>query len=754
VRQGKRADRMAAAVMPVMFGQYVKFGWKLCAIDRGKKGPTYPAWQLNPISEEAADAVEGAGLLHAVSGTCALDIDNLEAARPWLAERGVDIDALLEASNAVRIHSGRKGRAKLLYRLKKPLRTFKPKGSGVEFRCATAGGTSVQDVLPGTVHPDTHRPYEWRYGGEPMLDADWRSLPPIPSTLLHCWRQLLEENPAEKLNGTHHPTETAHPLAALATWTNSQDPNAEYDEWVKVGMKLHHATGGAQEGFDLWNSWSAQATRKAKNGAPVYQGQQSLRAHWVSFTSPKGKVVATVNNELPASADEFETITPEQAKATPDQKAQEAAASTKRKEALDILNERLVYVRSAEKYFDLKYHQIIGSDNALEHQFTHLMPRRKGVRISPVKLLKETGSKQVDKLGFHPGESALFRSNGYSFANNYIDKLPKPLKPTAEELKKINWLFNRIDDEDYRHWFKQFYAHAVQRPGVKIKSIPLLWSDIQRNGKSTMVKNIPMLLVGSQYSTDVSTALLNSDFNDYLLDAWHVNLSEFRAGTRTDRSANMAKLRAWITDDIIPMHPKGSRGYSFPNHFFMTASSNEDDAVPVDTFDERWGIHHFTVPKYTDAEQQWIYHEFMNTPRAAGVLRHYFLNYTLTGFNAAGSAPGTKAKTEMAGAAQGRDAELLQTLWEQQEEFFTKDAVLISDVVAFIHKNTSARPSGVRVGKLLARPPINGRSQVFRVGGSIYRAVIVRKFDRWLGANGKELMAHIRGDDDSIDFME
>src|SRR5450631_25547 len=101
----------------VKFSEYTAAGWKLCGIDKGKKGPLYPKWQLNPIEPDAVDGLDGAGLMHALSGTCALDIDNMARARPWLADKGIDVDALLAADDAVQIDSGRPGRAKLLYRL-------------------------------------------------------------------------------------------------------------------------------------------------------------------------------------------------------------------------------------------------------------------------------------------------------------------------------------------------------------------------------------------------------------------------------------------------------------------------------------------------------------------------------------------------------------------------------------------------------------------------------------------------------------
>src|SRR5262249_37440491 len=135
------------------FAEYAAHGWKLCAIEPGGKAPRYAGWNTKPITEpNVAATLEGVGLLHALSGTCALDVDDKSAAIKWLVERGVDLDALWNAPDAVRISSGRPNRGKLLYRLSKPLRTIKPKESGIELRCATADGKSVQDVLPGTTH--------------------------------------------------------------------------------------------------------------------------------------------------------------------------------------------------------------------------------------------------------------------------------------------------------------------------------------------------------------------------------------------------------------------------------------------------------------------------------------------------------------------------------------------------------------------------------------------------------------------------
>ena len=718
------------------FAAYARV-WKICAIPRGKKSPDYAKWNVNPLPLEAAGGIDGAGLLHALSGTCALDVDDASRAAPWLAERGVDLESLLDAPDAVQISSGRYGRAKLLYRLTRPLRTLKPAGSGLELRCATANGLSVQDVLPPSVHPDTKKPYEWVLND--LIDGHWSRLPAIPAALLSLWREL-----AEPIVSTPLPEQAEAPavdLAALRKALFRHSPDAEYNEWLRLGMQLHQGTGGAQEGFDIWAEWSKGIKR-----AP-YPGDEKLKSHWLSFNSGGGKRLATAAAlvaELPAEAEEFpiETGEPEAGTPTSAELEEEQEAQT-RKEKMDFLHKRLVYVLSAERYFDCERQKLIGTDNALEHIFGHLF---RGTPIA--KILKKSGSKKyVDSMGFHPGEGVIFHNGADSYANGYRNRLPAPIEPSALELEKIEWLFARIDDPIYRKWLKQFYAHLVQRPGVKIKAAPLIWSDTQGNGKSTLVQKIPSLLVGAEYSKEVNSGLLNSDFNDYLLNAWHINLTEFRAGSRGEREAISKKVENWIADDVVSVHPKGLAAYTMPNHFFVTGSSNAEDAAAVTNSDRKWGVHEMHAPQFTEAEQRWIYQEFLLTPRASAVLRHYFLNTDLAGFVASAKAPETQARKEMADASMASDVELLTVAFEQQTEPLANDIVLTQEVTEYVHRHCPAKPSAHRVGRILARKPFNGKATQFWHGTRSYRGVILRNHAKWESATGAQKMACVTGDD-------
>jgi bifunctional DNA primase/polymerase-like protein/primase-like protein/uncharacterized protein DUF5906 len=735
------------------FAEYAAHGWKLCGIDKGRKAPTYPNWNDNPIEGDALDGLDGAGLLHALSGTAALDIDDLETARPWLAERGVDIDELLAAPTAVMISSGRHNRAKLLYRTNLKLRTLKPTGSGVELRCATADGKSVQDVLPPTVHPDTKRPYEWKYA-DPLV-GHWTTLPPLPAPLLALWRQLLAEVPADKLpTQPRQDVSVDHIRKAIKHYIELNDKDvSDYADWLDIGMRLHEQTGGAQEGLDIWDEWSATDKSRRKNGAPRYEGREAVELHYRSFGKTGGARVGMdgILNQMPAEADEFDVEPEEDPEETTAAKLKKQAAE-KKADALALLEKRLVFVDSAEKYFDTKTRRLIQTESGIRNKFKHMMPMKKGgKRANPVELLEDSPTKRaVDYIGFHPGAEATFKDrDGYEYANTFDGtRIPTPIEPTSDELEKIEWLFDRIDDPAYRDWLRQFYGHVVQYPGRKIRSAPLVWSETQGNGKTTLVRMIPSLLVGGRYSQEVTTTQLEDGFTGFLANKWHLYLGEFRVNSRAEREAIAKKVEKWIADDVITVRPMHQVAYDIPNQLFVTASSNYDDAASISNMDRKWAIHHLMAAQFSEAEQDWIYTDFLLLPRAAGVLRYYFQNVDLTGFNPSAKAIQTEARLEMVQASAQSDIEALELALEERSGPFARDVVLVGEVADFLRKAGGFRSSIFRIGKLLTRAPFNGEAIRFRVGDSLFRGVVVRNHKRWVGGSGREIMDHIQGVDD------
>lgn len=245
--------------------KFLAAGFGLIPFARGTKGPSGKeaiGWNQRVFARFGeAKAVEfvgkNAGLAHAWSRTCALDVDDFNQAADWLAAHGIELEALLMADDAVQVRSPRRNRAKLLYRLPEGVelpRTQMLKQGGetfLEFRCATSEGQTVQDVIDGT-HPD---------GGEYRLMGDPAAMPEIPPALLDAWREIDDGSSRESrpfgpnLRGTV--AVTRETLAELRSALGAI-PSDDRGLWVRLGLAL--ATLG-EPGRELWLEWSRTSSK-------------------------------------------------------------------------------------------------------------------------------------------------------------------------------------------------------------------------------------------------------------------------------------------------------------------------------------------------------------------------------------------------------------------------------------------------------------------------------------------------------------
>ena len=259
--------------LPKLLESYItKNGWALVPIARGQKGPRVVGWNKRENCISAPEQVQSlggnVGIAHAYCDppTAALDIDRLDGARGYLCEHGIDLDTLLCAPDSVGISSGRPNRAKLLYTLPEPLASLKLADGAFELRCATRDCSTVQDLIPPSRHPEG-QPYRWILGS----DVNGTKPPTIPGELLALWRSKLPtviESPPSSVVPSHE-------ITGLRELIAGRDPDASYDDWLRVGMALHHETCGSNSGLAVWNEWSASGKK--------YKGLADLETHWRSF---------------------------------------------------------------------------------------------------------------------------------------------------------------------------------------------------------------------------------------------------------------------------------------------------------------------------------------------------------------------------------------------------------------------------------------------------------------------------------------
>lgn len=68
-------------------------------------------------------------------------------------------------------------------------------------------------------------------------------------------------------------------------------PSSKMDVWVRVGMALHEASGGADWALDMWDAWSVQS-RGRPDGGGQYEGRDRLEYRWANFREkPEGVTI-------------------------------------------------------------------------------------------------------------------------------------------------------------------------------------------------------------------------------------------------------------------------------------------------------------------------------------------------------------------------------------------------------------------------------------------------------------------------------
>lgn len=264
-----------------LIDEYIAHGWSVTPIKKGSKNPGIQAWdRRNSALKKEADLLPGytgVGLMHAYSGTCSLDVDDWDLTKA----RGIDLDALFNAPDAVQIVSGKSGHGKLLYRMPfgvLPTKKFTEevinqstgKSNRVtvfELRCGTLDGTTVQCVLPPSIHPDTGLPYTWR--------GDWRKLPWLPPSLLQLWEDAIKDIRPPSEGGVDSSWEEIQDAISYI------DPSCPRDEWIRVGMALQgegEKTYNPEQAFRIWDEWSKPS--------PKYRPRE-MRSQWHSFRTTK-----------------------------------------------------------------------------------------------------------------------------------------------------------------------------------------------------------------------------------------------------------------------------------------------------------------------------------------------------------------------------------------------------------------------------------------------------------------------------------
>jgi len=573
---------------PVL-AEYARFGWFLVEIPPGKKGPVIDRWNLKEMCISDPDVAEwmhgNVGLAHAYSGTCAIDIDDMARTVDWMKGKGIDLPSLLNAPDAIRIES-RPGRGKLLYRVSKPLPTFKLSGA-FELRCASGNGLTMQDVLPPSIHPDTGKPYAWKYNAP---GAHWSKLPPLPPALATLWAGFIRPTPATPTLGKKRgePINAAALRASLALWS----PDASYDDWIMIGMALHYETRGSDEGLGLWNEWSARGKK--------YKGLADLDFHWRSFRHDHQtpKTLASLRKETAAEADEFPDLTKPQAPIVrtpavppPSQYKREMAEEIIRSLSKTKLGKYEAKISNVTSILGLA--EISGHELALDVFLDLIVIMSKDssqwrpltdTDYTALRIWLETigNCEPITHDMMRQAVHLVAEQQQFDSAQAWLNGIQWDGRKRVTEFCSN---YFGTEDTEYTRRVGQYLwtalAGRVLNPGCQADMVPVLVGP-QGVGKS---RGVMAMSPAPEHFAEVRIDETDDTIARKMRGVLVAELAEMRGM----RVADVERIKAFITRIFEKWVPKYKEfAISYPRRFIMVGTTNDEEFLPMDTEHRRW----------------------------------------------------------------------------------------------------------------------------------------------------------------------
>ena len=599
--------------------QLVDKGYEIVPLKKGKKFPMISGWQ--DIRATHADVDKWLSNGHADGGvgvlcrnTVAVDIDCLDAKvnydlLHWLKTNVGD--------SAVRI--GQKPKCIL---------PFKVEGSFSKIRSAeyadTVGNKHAVEILADGqqfvafgIHPTTNEPYRW-VNGKSIADIKQNDLPIITKDQAEAFVAYFESL-AEKQDGwelarqgaasvTHDPDDLSmfKPKiemddAAVRQMLDGLDADTHHDEWVKVGMALHHHFDGQDIGWEIWDQWSSLGTKYQDGQCERrYQTFDSTSKTPVTLASVKAmeQVVVSekvVEERLPRMLREWAFV------------HVEGSARVLRE---DLNKENMVLY----KLDDLKK----------EHMNSRVLSGdEKPKLLNLVDMWLEHPERRTYAAGltFAPDMQTLDRYNlwrGWSVEACEGDVAPW-----------LNFVTDVIADGDATHanYIIGWAAQIIQKPMTKV-GVGLVLRGRKGTGKTKFGEMLGYLFAA--HHQIVSRAeLVTGKFNRHLESCLLLQADEaYWAGAKSSEGA----LKDLLTNDQLTIERKGVDAYTAQNYTRILFTSNEEFVVPASLDERRFAVFDVGTIRQQDSEYFAKLDGWYNAGGAAALL-HYLRNFDLSHLN-------------------------------------------------------------------------------------------------------------------------
>lgn len=535
-------------------------------------------------------------------------------------------------------------------------------------------GTGSQAAMPPSIHPDTGKPYEWI--NEFDLNLIDLGLGPIIDTGM--LREVIFARPEEAVINPERQKPMGLGQSEIIAYLDDL-PKDEWfedrDQWMRVGMALHHETEGSDWGFETWCKYSKLSEKfDEKDQKRVWKSFKNRASAPFRFAS----IVAVVKDirldrefedvedfdDLDGDLSGFDDVLGlgdedlggfgdllgfgTAGQATKRSKSQRELI----KEQIEIdlgrgapkwvrkINRRHAVARVSSKTVVMDFHPdgrvTYGSVNELHNWFENdRMPKDDTtVPASKVWIQHKQRRQYPNGIIFAPNrqvEGAYNHWQGFSVE-------PNAAKSCKLFLKHLREVFCSGNEQHF--WYMiGWLAHMIQRPEEK-PGVAVIAKGKKRIGKDTVFEYVGGLFP-QHYITVANKDQMVGKFNAHQEKCLLLHVQEgFWGGDKRDEGP----LKYLITSNEVMIEPKGMNAFPIKSVLRLFISSNERWVVPASEDEGRYFVlnvsdKHRNDHKYFEA----LRHEMENGGREA--LLDYLMNHDISKFQVR-AVPDTEALGE------------------------------------------------------------------------------------------------------------
>lgn len=367
--------------------------------------------------------------------------------------------------------------------------------------------------------------------------------------------------------------------------------NTDYKTWNEVGMAIHSATEGSEEGYLLFDTWSATGdTYEGKESVAEGNGVDNCtRTKWNSYTlksAGQGLGIGSIYHWLQEAGVDIPRDDTPKIVGFEDGEPVEATLEM----TMDAATKRFMYLEETNEIGDFEALTVIPYSNKKRSlaKFDSLIPGRSQTKSFLDTWTKHPASLVGQREWFRPmPDTPIIYDNGLSYFNSYrapnIPKVvydPAVIKPVLDHIKFI------IPECVLFEAFLDWVAHKWRYPWLK-SFVFLIITSSHQTGKGVLLELLKNIfghnhVLHAPPSTFTEKA---SQFNEFLAGS----IFNFCDEAKFDAAA-YDKLKSWVYASSLQVNKKnGFKGTMetfsswliFSNHLNSAVIGPEDVRLAV-----------------------------------------------------------------------------------------------------------------------------------------------------------------------------